>query len=214
MSVNRKMKIAIVDDHQIVIDGIMSLLDGHPDMEVVLGTTSAYLMLQKMEQLQPDVLLTDIIMPEMGGRELAQKVSHGTPRVRIIVLSMNGSPELVQQMIDESNIAGYIVKNISKQELVKAITTVCKGGLYFSQDISEELKKWRKHSQHAAEDRLTQREIQIILLIEKEMNTKQIAAALNISERTVETHRKNIFRKTQTHTVLGLIKYAYLNRLV
>lgn len=214
MSVNRKMKIAIVDDHQIVIDGIISLLDGHPDMEVVLGTTSAHLLLQKIGQLQPDVLLTDIIMPEMGGRELARKVSEMDPRIRIIVLSMNGSPELVQQMIDESSIAGYIVKNISKQELVKAIETVFNGRLYFSQDISEELKKWKKQSQHVTEDRLTQREIQIILLIEKEMNTKQIAAALHISERTVETHRKNIFRKTQTHTVLGLIKYAYLNRLV
>lgn len=214
MSVNRKMKIAIVDDHQIVIDGIISLLDGHPDMEVVLGTTSAHLLLQKIGQLQPDVLLTDIIMPEMGGRELARKVSEMDPRIRIIVLSMNGSPELVQQMIDESSIAGYIVKNISKQELVKAIETVFNGRLYFSQNISEELKKWKKQSQHVTEDRLTQREIQIILLIEKEMNTKQIAAALHISERTVETHRKNIFRKTQTHTVLGLIKYAYLNRLV
>jgi DNA-binding NarL/FixJ family response regulator len=208
------MKIAIVDDHQIVIDGIISLLDGHPDMEVVLGTTSAHLLLQKIGQLQPDVLLTDIIMPEMGGRELARKVSEMDPRIRIIVLSMNGSPELVQQMIDESSIAGYIVKNISKQELVKAIETVFNGRLYFSQNISEELKKWKKQSQHVTEDRLTQREIQIILLIEKEMNTKQIAAALHISERTVETHRKNIFRKTQTHTVLGLIKYAYLNRLV
>lgn len=214
MSVNRKMKIAIVDDHQIVIDGIISLLDGHPDMEVVLGTTSAHLLLQKIGQLQPDVLLTDIIMPEMGGRELARKVSEMDPRIRIIVLSMNGSPELVQQMIVESSIAGYIVKNISKQELVKAIETVFNGRLYFSQNISEELKKWKKQSQHVTEDRLTQREIQIILLIEKEMNTKQIAAALHISERTVETHRKNIFRKTQTHTVLGLIKYAYLNHLV
>lgn len=214
MLVRKKMKVAIIDDHQIVIDGIMALLEGHPEIEVVYGSTSARTLLNTLEQLAPDVLLTDIIMPEMGGRELAKKISEADGRIRIVVLSMNGSPELVNQMIEESNIAGYIVKNISKQELLKAIETVYRGGVYFSHEISEELKKWKKLSQHTADDRLTQREVQIIRLIEKEMNSKQIAEHLNISERTVETHRKNIFRKTQTHTVLGLIKYAYLNRLV
>lgn len=214
MMPKRKITVAIVDDHQIVIDGIVALLHNHPDIEVVAATTSSAQLLERMELLKPDVLLTDIFMPEMDGRELSKKVSQVYPQTRIIVLSMQGSPEWVNQLIDESNIAGYVIKNISRQELVKAIEIVHKGGIYFSHDISEALKHWKQRARQNNEGHLTQREIEIIRLIEKEMGTREIAASLHISERTVETHRKNIFRKTQTHSVLGLIKYAYQHKLV
>lgn len=214
MMLKRKITVAIVDDHQIVIDGIVALLNNHPEIEVVMATTSSNLLLERMELLKPDVLLTDIFMPEMDGRDLSKKVSEAYPQTRIIVLSMQGSPEWVNQLIDESNIAGYVIKNISRQELVKAIEIVHKGGIYFSHDISEALKQWKQSTRQNNEGHLTRREIEIIRLIEKEMGTREIAANLHISERTVETHRKNIFRKTQTHSVLGLIKYAYQHKLV
>lgn len=214
MMPKRKITVAIVDDHQIVIDGIVALLNNHPEIEVVAATTSSAQLLERMELLKPDVLLTDIFMPEMDGRDLSRKVSEAYPQTRIIVLSMQGSPEWVNQLIDESNIAGYVIKNISRQELVKAIEIVHKGGIYFSHDISEALKQWKQNARQNNEGHLTRREIEIIRLIEKEMGTREIAASLHISERTVETHRKNIFRKTQTHSVLGLIKYAYQHKLV
>ncbi|NCT93034.1 MAG: response regulator transcription factor [Chitinophagaceae bacterium] len=214
MLVKRKMKVAIVDDHQIVIDGIVALLENHPEIEVSLASTSAFYLLDCMNRIKPDILLTDIFMPEMDGRSLSKKISEEYPQTKIIVLSMQGSPEWVNQLIDESNIAGYVIKNISRQELIKAIEIVYNGGIYFSHDISEALKQWKQSYRQQGEDHLTRRETEIIRLIEKEMSTKEIAAALHISERTVETHRKNIFRKTQTHSVLGLIKYAYQHQLI
>ncbi|MFN3665932.1 MAG: response regulator [Sediminibacterium sp.] len=210
----QQIKVAIVDDHQIVIDGIVALLESHTAIEVVLATTSPQYLLDRMELLKPDVLLTDIFMPEMDGRTLSKTISERFPQTRIIVLSMQGSPEWVNQLIDESFIAGYVIKNISRQELVKAIEIVYKGGIYFSHEISEALKQWKLQARQHGDNQLTRREIEIIRLIEKEMSTREIANSLHISERTVETHRKNIFRKTQTHSVLGLIKYAYQQKLI
>ncbi len=211
---SKTISVAITDDHQIVIDGITALLNGHPTIRIIHTTTSGKTMLQLLQQQPADVLLTDIMMPEMTGQELAKAVRKAFPETRILALSMSGQGDIVNEMINEADIAGYVLKNISKQDLIAAIEKVAAGGIYFSEEVLNELARFDQVTKENETAQLTAREIEIIRLIEKELSNKAIAEKLFISERTVETHRKNIFRKTNASSVLGLIKYAYQHKLI
>jgi len=207
-------KLAIVDDHQIVIDGLRSLLKGHKQYEIILESNHPEQLVEALRRNQPDILLTDVMMPTLSGVELARQVRKEFPEVKIIALSMNGEGSLVNQMIDESDISGYLLKNIGQTEFLKALDKVAAGGIYFSEEVLQEMLKAGERKKETAENHLTNREIEIVRLIEKEYSNKQIAEELFLSERTVETHRKNIFRKTKTNSVIGLIKYAYEHKLI
>lgn len=209
-----KINLALVDDHQIVIDGLMSLLKGHDKFRFAFATTNPTEVIEKIEQSPIDVLLTDVMMPLLPGNQLAKKVKEKFPSVKILALSMSGQGDLVNEMINDADISGYVLKNIGKQELIKALEKIADGGIYFSDEVIDELKLSSTRKKQNIEAHLTDRETEIIRLIEKEYNNKQIAEALFISERTVETHRKNIFRKTNTNSVIGLVKYAYEHKLI
>lgn len=211
---NGKIIVALVDDHQIVIDGLTSLLKGHERFSLAFATTNPDEVLKKLEQQPVDILLTDIMMPDMPGNVLAKQVREKFPQTQVLALSMNGDAELVNEMINEANISGYVLKNIGKQELISALEKIAGGGIYFSEEVLNGLRDKSTTKKEPSGIHLTEREIEIIRLIEKEYNNKQIAEALFISERTVETHRKNIFRKTNTGSVLGLVKYAYEHKLI
>ena len=211
---NEKISLAIVDDHQIVIDGLKSLLEGHPDFVVKIESNHPEMMEGILAKNKVDILLTDIMMPIMNGAQLAKMVKNNYPKIKILALSMSGQGDLVNQMIDDSDIAGYVLKNLGKQELITALEKIAGGGVYFSEEVLEEMIKATERKKTSEEVHLTMREVEIIRLIEKEFNNKQIADTLFISERTVETHRKNIFRKTQTSGLIGLIKYAYEHKLI
>jgi len=211
---NGKITLALVDDHQIVIDGLMSLLKGHDKFRFAFATTDSSEVVQKLAETPVDILLTDVMMPKLPGNELAKKVKQQFPGVRILALSMSGQGDLVNEMINDADISGYVLKNIGKQELIKALEKIASGGIYFSEEVIDELQRTSQRKKQKEEAHLTDREIEIIRLIEKEYNNKQIAEELFISERTVETHRKNIFRKTNTNSVIGLVKYAYEHKLI
>lgn len=203
-----------MDDHQIVIDGLVALIAENTGMEVAFVTTEPLQVINLLKQIPVDVLLTDVMMPQLPGNLLAKEVKEQFPLIHILALSMSGSGEIVDEMIRDANIAGYALKNISRIELYQAIEKIAKGGVYFSPEVLEELQKNSLQKKENLQVSLTTREIEIVKLIEKEMNNKQIAASLFISERTVETHRKNIFRKTNTNSLIGLIKYAYQHNLI
>jgi DNA-binding NarL/FixJ family response regulator len=209
-----KISLAIVDDHQIVIDGLKSLLQGYDQFKVVLECTEPAKMPQLLQETRVDILLTDVMMPGMNGAELSKLVHHQFPEIKILALSMSGQGELVNQMIDDADIAGYVLKNIGKKELITALEKISAGGIYFSDEVLHEMTRASELKKESDEAHLTAREIEIIKLIEKEYNNKQIAESLFLSERTVETHRKNIFRKTKTSGVIGLIKFAYEHKLI
>lgn len=209
-----KIKVAIVDDHQIVIDGITALLNKHHNIIINVTSTSPVEMLNLLQKNKVDILLTDVMMPELNGYELSKKVKEKFPDIKILVLSMSGEGSIVSEMINDADISGYVMKNISKNQLVDAIEKIAEGGNYFTDEILQILEKYSSLQKENEEAHLTVREIEILKLIEKEYNNKQIADSLFISERTVETHRKNIFRKTKTNSPLGLIKYAYQHNLI
>ena len=210
----QKICLAIVDDHQIVIDGLKFLLQGQPNFTVNIESTHPEKMEEFLMSAKVDILITDIMMPIMNGAQLAKMVKINFPHIKILALSMSGQGDLINQMIDDSDISGYVLKNIGKQELITALEKIANGGVYFSGEVLEEMIKDSERKKSSDEVHLTLREIEIIRLIEKEYCNKQIAEKLFISERTVETHRKNIYRKTQTSGLISLIKYAYENKLI
>lgn len=208
------IRIFLVDDHQIVIDGLISLLVGVPDFLIVGYSTQPEQVLAQLNQQPADILLTDVMMPKLNGFELSLQVRKQFPSLKILALSMSGQGEIVDDMIHQAGIDGYVLKNIGKHELEKAIRKIAGGGIYFGDEVLAELEKNAKRKKMQDEAQLTPREIEIIGLIEKELSNKDIAQQLFISERTVETHRKNIFRKTKTTSLIGLVKYAYEHRLI
>ena len=211
---NGKITLALVDDHQIVIDGLMSLLKGHDKFRFAFATTDSSEVPELIKKHKIDILLTDVMMPNIPGNQLAKMVRQQFPDIRILAFSMSGQGDLVNEMINDADISGYVLKNIGKQELIKALEKIASGGIYFSEEVIDELQRTSQRKKQKEEAHLTDREIEIIRLIEKEYNNKQIAEELFISERTVETHRKNIFRKTNTNSVIGLVKYAYEHKLI
>ena len=210
MEISKLQRIFIVDDHRMVIDGLCSLLTDAQNVVVVGFSCKPLEVMEMLTTIKVDILLTDINMPEMSGVELTRAVKKKFPHIRVLALSMFGDRQVVTQMMD-AGISGYILKNTGKHELLEALSKIANNQSFFSADVTAEMMKSFTNDGNS---RLTNREIEIVRLIEKENNNKQIADKLFISERTVETHRKNIFRKTNTQSIVGLLKYAYENKLI
>lgn len=209
----------IVDDHRIVIDGLKSILVEEGDIKISGEAESGEEALQLLQGHKPDVILVDLHMPGMSGIELTRKIYKKHPDINILMLTMNDEGTLINQSI-EAGASGYILKNSSTEELLEAIHTVSEGKKYLSSKAQEVVMNSIFKHHDLIKDvepgaiRLTQRETEILNLIAKEYTNEQIAEELFISERTVETHRKNLFTKTKTKTVVGLIKYAFQHGLI
>ena len=201
----------IVDDHQLVVDGLRSLLNNEEKYTIVGCSNQSKEVMARLDELTVNILLTDINMPEMSGVELTRNVKKKYPHIKVLALSMFGERQVIKEMVD-AGISGYILKNTGKQELLEALDKLAKGQTFFGEDVTRELMKSFRNSDE--ESHLTNREIEIIRLIECEHSNKKIADMLFISERTVETHRKNIFRKTCTQSIVGLLKYAYDHKII
>lgn len=214
MSTATKIKLAMVDDHQIVIDGITALLKDDDDLEIMATANTAIAMLALLQGNQIDILLTDVVMDGMSGQQLAKEVKRLFPKIKIIALSMSGVGEIVDEMINDADISGYLLKQTGKQELIDAIKKVHAGGQYFQPKILEALTKHENIKTQINTAHLTNREIELIQLFEKDLSNKEIASMLFISVHTVETHRKNLFRKTETNTLVGLLKWAYDHKII
>lgn len=199
--------IYIVDDHQMLIDGLKAILKGEPEIKLVGESTFPLLAFEEIQMLKPRVVLTDISMPEMTGVELVRKLKPRMPDTFFITLSMYNERGYIKDML-QAGVSAYILKNTGREELIRAIKSVITGKEFFSEEVSELLESTPLPIGDAGEISLTDREIEIVACISKELTNAEIAKQLFISERTVETHRKNIFRKTGTRSVLGLVKMA------
>ncbi len=211
MEIALKTNLFIVDDHQLVVDGLRSLLHNEAQYEIVGFSNKPKEVLDMLGQLDVHILLTDINMPEMTGVELTRVVKKKFPNVRVLALSMFGESQIIKEMID-AGVSGYILKNTGKQELLEALNKLANGQNFFGEEVTQELMKTFRTNDEGFH--LTNREVEIIRLIEGEYSNKKIADLLFISERTVETHRKNIFRKTGTQSIVGLLKYAYDHKII
>jgi two-component system, NarL family, nitrate/nitrite response regulator NarL len=208
----RRIKLLLVDDHHIILDGLVSLFEQDPEFEVMASLHSGEEALTFLATQQPTVLLTDYSLPGISGLDFVKQVKKNFPQVRVIVLSMHDEAHIIKPVLKEG-VEGYLLKNIQHTELKAAIRHVAKGLPYVSPEVTRLLMDEMNKPKEEPE-LLTERELDVLKLIAKEFSNKEIADKLFISERTVETHRKNIFRKTKTTSLVGLIKFAYEYKLV
>ncbi len=212
------LRLLLVDDHQMLIEGIKTLLRGEPDVQVVAEANSGAAALAALEKTRVDMALLDINMPQMSGIELCAELRRRYPQMRMLALSMFEDHSSIQGML-QAGASGYILKNTSKTELLAAVRRIAAGHTYFAPTVAATILE---HAGAPASDSardatavsLSSREREILQLIAHELSNQQIADKLFISERTVETHRKNIFFKTQSKSVVGLIQYAIRHELI
>jgi DNA-binding NarL/FixJ family response regulator len=205
------MKIFLVDDHAILLDGVRSMLSQEDDLEVVGQANTAEAALEFLKKNEVDLVITDFSMPGMDGLSLIRTLKRIGSDIKIILLSMHDEVHLIKEIL-KAGVNGYVLKKDTHKELLNAVRDVRQGKIYLSSDVNKLLITNLENPDEGK--LLTDREREILKLIAKEYTNRDIAEELFISERTVETHRKNIFRKTRTNSLVGLIKFAYANNLI
>lgn len=199
-----KIKIIVVDDHPMVIEGMKAMLNRISYVELTATASNAFQALEKIQEHQPDLVITDINMPEISGVELTSKLKKEFPQLKILGMSTFNERSYISQMI-QHGADGFFVKSASKEEIENAISAVLDGKMYLSPDagITHSEQKEVKN-----QPTLTRREKEILSLISDGLTNPQIAEKLFISLNTVDTHRKNLLSKFRTNNIASLIKLA------
>lgn len=190
------------------------MLNTYPQLTIIAEAASATDMLQQLENVQPDILITDIMMPGITGFSLAMTVKKNYPAIKIIALSMSEEGSMIAKMIDEAKVEGYLPKVAGKTELIETIEKVNAGTTYYSASITSQYDVYKSMQTDNELFNLTARELQIIECIMQHFTNRQIANRLFISERTVETHRKNIYRKTNIKGEASLVQFVNEHKLL
>ena len=207
------ISVLLVDDHNIVRQGLRALLVAEGDIDIVAEAQSGREAVQLVEKLRPEVVVMDLAMPLLNGWEATRQILKLLPSVRIVVLSTYGDDEHIQQAI-AAGAAAYLLKQTAAADLVKAIREVKKGNAYFSPAIAKRLREQTCRSSSeleptkAIEADLTPREAEVLQLIAEGFANKQIAAELGLSVKTVEKHRQQVMHKLNIHDIAGLVRHA------
>ena len=211
--------IVLADDHPLVRRGLRELLEQQPSWKVVGEASTGREAVEKVKKLKPDVAILDIGMPEMNGLEATSEILKVAPRTEVLILSLHESERLVHQVL-EAGASGYVLKSDAEDTLVEAVEAVRRHRAYFTSEVaSVVLEAYRSGRRGTAPHKytpstLTPRERQIVQLLAEAKTNKEVASALNISLHTVTTHRANIMRKLQVHSVSELVRYAIRNEIV
>ena len=217
MNLEKPIQVLIVDDHQLIIDGLKAIQQDETNVRFAGGANNLAQAIQFIEEHPVDVVLADINMPNGSGIELTAKLKTLKPNIQVLALTMHEDFAMINKMI-EAGAAGYILKRTNMNEVLEAIRVVASGGKYLGRDVQailfHNLADRSTDEKETVTGTLTSREKEILNLIAKELSNTEIAQKLFISERTVETHRRNIFTKTKTKSIVGLIKYAIANGLI
>lgn len=214
----QKGKLYLVDDHQLVIDGIISLVEGSGQWEVIGYANSGTEALQKIPILRPDIILMDLEMPHMNGLQCTEKLLVQNPDYKIVILTFHHEKSLVQKMV-RMGIAGYIIKNSPRQEFLTGLQLIYKGSKFYSSQLTESMLEVapltvRKESNVKLLALLSPREREVLQLIAEGISTREIADQLNLSAGTVETHRKNLLKKLNARNSAELIRMALTEGLL
>ncbi|KPA22907.1 Oxygen regulatory protein NreC [Shimia sp. SK013] len=197
------IRVAIVDDHPMVAEGIQSILESFDDIAVVGNLTNGREAVDQLPALRPDVVLMDLNMPEIGGLTATEMLLELDPDLRVLILSMHDSPEYISTALSHGAM-GYILKDVPTEEIKSAIDQVMLGNRYLCTGAKGSLEP----SEGSEREPLTSREQTVLLQLAQGKSNKEVALELNISVRTVETHRKNIKRKLGISSTAGLTRYA------
>lgn len=197
------IRVLIVDDHPMVAEGIQSILESYPEIEVVGTLGTGQEAVDQAADLAPDVILMDLNMPGLGGLGATEIILERLPNTRILILSMHDSPEYISTALSHGA-KGYVLKDVPTDEIKQAIDAVMRGERYLCTGASGSLQP----KLDGTRDALTGREQTILLELAQGKSNKEVALVLDISVRTVETHRKNIKRKLGISSTAGLTRYA------
>jgi DNA-binding NarL/FixJ family response regulator len=213
------LRILVADDHDLVRRGVRVLLESHAGWEVCGEARNGLEAVRQCEQLKPQVVILDFNMPELNGLEAAKRILRASPETETMILSVDHSNQLIRELI-LAGVRGFILKSDSDRDLLAAVEALANHRPYFAICATELMlnsKKTNPHSSHPAdlwEEPLTSRERELLRLIAEGKNSREAAKILGISAKTADTHRANLMRKLQIHSVTELVRYALRNRIV
>jgi len=210
-------RVLLVDDHEIIRRGMRSILEARKDWKIVGEATTGREAVQKVEELKPDVVVMDISMPELNGLEAVRQILRLAPRTEVLVLTMHESEDLVREVL-EAGARGYLLKSDAASQLIAAIETLRVHKPYLTSKVNDVILTGylggKPPRGETSGGRLTPREREIVQLLAEGLTNKEVATTLHISVKTAETHRTNIMRKLDLHSVSELVRYAVRSKII
>ena len=211
-----KIKVLIADDHELIRQGVRSILHSERDAHVVGEAVTGLQAVEQTQKLKPDVVVMDLAMPELDGIEATRRIRSANPSTQVIVLTMHDSEIMVRRVLN-AGASGYVLKSELANKLKTALRVVHRGSRYLSRQMSERLMDRYLQQSGTGEElpfSLTSRELEVAQLLSVGKSSKEIGDVLNITVRTVETHRANIMRKLNVHSVTELLHRAFADKLI
>jgi DNA-binding NarL/FixJ family response regulator len=213
------VRLLLADDHEIVRKGLRALLEGEPGWEVAAEVADGRDAVDKARELKPDVAILDISMPLLNGLEAARQIVKDGSQTKVLVLTMHDSDPLIQQVL-EAGARGYLLKSDAARDLVTAVDALRRNKTFFTPKVAQLVLEGYldKNPTEALPDggcfRLTARQREIVQLLAEGKSSKEVASALGVSVKTAETHRANIMRRLDCHSVTALVRYAIRNHII
>ncbi len=212
-----KVDVLVADDHDIVRRGLRDLLERQPGWKVVGEASNGKEAVEKTKQLKPDVSILDISMPSLNGLEAARQITASGSATKVLILTMHHSDPLIQQML-RAGVRGYVLKTDAAAELVQAVEALQRNRTFFTSKVAQVFldgnNKPAKNNPDDRSLRLTPRQREIVQLLAEGKNSREIAALLGTTFKTIETHRANIMRRLECHSVTELVRYAIRNEII
>jgi DNA-binding NarL/FixJ family response regulator len=207
------LKLLVADDHEIIRNGVKCLLEAQPGWRVMAEASNGREAVEKAKQLKPDVAVLDIGMPSLNGLEAARQMFINVPHIKIVILTMHESDYLIREVL-KVGARGYVSKTDAIRDLVTAINAVRNGLTFFTAKVAEVVLEGYLDKTDATSSRLTPRQREITQLLAEGRSSKEIAVALGLSVKTAETHRANIMRRLNCHSISEVVRYAVRNNII
>ena len=213
----KKIKVLLVDDHELIREGIKNSLKDQESIDIIGGVQNGEEAISFLNGSSVDIIIMDLSMPHVDGFSATRTIVEKYPKVNVIILTIHNEISMIQEAL-KAGASGYLLKNTNINELKEAITQVANEGTYFSSEISKkimnQLIKGKKDKETQYQIKLTKREVEILKLISEEFSNHEIAEKLFISHRTVDTHRRNLIQKLHAKNTAGLVRFAFKNKII
>jgi DNA-binding NarL/FixJ family response regulator len=211
------LRILIADDHDLMRRGLKALIANHPGWEICAEATKGREAVAKTATIRPDIVVLDVCMPELNGIEATRQIRKASPRTEVLILSVHHSDHLIREVLD-AGARGFVLKSDSATDLVSAIESLAMHKPFFTACATELLLNGCatpvEENASGPSDQLTSREREIVQLLAEGKTSKEVASTLNISAKTAETHRANIMKKMEFHSVGEIVRYAVRNQII